>query len=60
MVTIKHYGEGVCKWCNKEKEGVEVETNDRSFTGFFCFPDLKRRLRLKCDGNTNGKVIEAK
>ena len=60
MVTIRSYGEHLCTWCQKEKEGVEVETDDRSFSGFFCFPDLKRILRLKCDGNTNGKPVESK
>ncbi len=49
MVTIKSYGETgrECIWCGKEKEGVEVETNDRSFVGFLCFQDLRRMLRLK-------------
>jgi hypothetical protein len=48
MVTIKTYGEGTCLWCRREgKEGVEVTSDDRSFVGFLCFPDLKRMLRLK-------------
>lgn len=47
MVTIKSYGQGNCLWCQKEKEGVEVVSDDRSFTGFLCMPDLKRLLRLK-------------
>jgi hypothetical protein len=42
MVTVKAYGEGTCIWCSKEKEGVEVATDDKSFVGFLCFPDLKR------------------
>ena len=46
MVTIKSYGEGTCLWCHREgKEGVDVVSEDRSFTGFLCFPDLKRLLR---------------
>ena len=40
-----------------EKEGVEVTTNDRSFVGFLCFPDLKRMLRLKSAAG-NGKAAE--
>jgi hypothetical protein len=59
MVTIKGYGETgrSCIWCGREKEGVEIETNDRSFVGFLCFSDLKRMLRLKtgsgqAQGNT--------
>lgn len=47
MVTIKSYGEGTCIWCSRDKEGVEVETDDRSFLGFLCFSDLKRMLKLK-------------
>ncbi len=59
MVTIKSYGEGTCTWCQKEKEGVEVETSDQSFNGFFCFPDLKRMLRLKSQA-TNGRSVESR
>lgn len=48
MVTIKSYGEGTCLWCQREgKEGVDLVSEDRSFTGFLCFTDLKRLLRLK-------------
>lgn len=47
MVTITQFGEGTCLWCQKQKEGVEVVSEDRSFTGFLCLPDLKRMLRLK-------------
>lgn len=47
MVTIKSYGEGTCIWCSRDKEGVDVETEDRSFLGFLCFNDLKRMLKLK-------------
>ena len=60
MVTIRSYGSAECIWCSKEKEGVDVETADRSFVGFLCFPDLKRMLRLKSHGTTNGKPVEAK
>lgn len=58
MVTIKRFGEDECIWCSKSKEGVEVESNDRSFVGFLCFPDLKRMLRLKST-TQNGKPLEA-
>ncbi len=59
MVTIRGYGEATCTWCQKAKEGVEVETQDRSFTGFFCFNDLKRMLRLKCQaGGAHGRPVE--
>ena len=49
MVTIKSYDETgqTCIWCGREKEGVEVETADKSFNGFLCLGDLKRMLRLK-------------
>ncbi len=47
MVTIKGYGEGICIWCGREKEGVDLVSDDRSFTGFLCFADLKRLLPLK-------------
>jgi hypothetical protein len=47
MVTIKSYGEGTCIWCAKQREGVDLVSDDRSFTGFLCFADLKRLLRLK-------------
>jgi hypothetical protein len=48
MITIKSYGEGTCLWCRKEnREGVDLTSDDRTFTGFLCFPDLKRLLRLK-------------
>ena len=47
MVKIDGYGTGTCIWCSKEKEGVEVATDDRSFVGFLCFTDLRRMLRLK-------------
>ncbi len=48
MITIKMYGEGTCLWCRKEnREGVDLVSADRTFTGFLCFPDLKRLLRLK-------------
>ncbi len=40
MVTIKSSGQGICIWCQAEKEGVEVETSDRSFMGFLCFSDV--------------------
>jgi hypothetical protein len=59
MVTIRSYGEGTCIWCSKEKEGVEVTTDDRSFVGFLCIPDLKRMLRLKAAAG-NGKAEAAK
>ena len=57
MVTIKSYGEGTCLWCQKTKEGVEVVSEDRSFTGFLCLPDMKRLLRLKSAAG-NGKAAE--
>jgi hypothetical protein len=57
MVTIKQYGDGTCLWCQREKEGVEVVSEDRSFNGFLCFPDLKRLLRLKSSAQ-NGKPVE--
>ena len=47
MVTIQGYGTRECIWCQREKEGVEVATEDRSFLGFLCFSDLRRMLRLK-------------
>lgn len=47
MVTIKSYGENTCIWCSRDKEGVEIATEDRSFLGFLCFADLKRVLKLK-------------
>jgi hypothetical protein len=62
MVTIKGYGETgrSCIWCGREKEGVEIETNDRSFVGFLCFSDLKRMLRLKTtNALTQGHVPSA-
>ena len=56
MVTIKGYGEGTCLWCQREgKEGVDVVSDDRSFVGFLCFPDLKRMLRLKSAGANGSK-----
>ena len=52
MVTIKGYGEGTCLWCRREgKEGVELISDDKSFVGFLCFPDLKRLLRLRSQGS---------
>ena len=60
MVTIKGYGEGTCLWCRREgKEGVELASDDKSFTGFLCFPDLKRLLRLK-SGAGYGSVLNQK
>lgn len=47
MVTITSYGQSECIWCGKAKEGVELETDDRSFVGFLCIADLRRMLRLK-------------
>lgn len=47
MVTIKSYGEGTCVWCGRDKEGVDIATDDQSFAGFFCFNDVKRVLKLK-------------
>ncbi len=55
MVTIKGYGQGICIWCQAEKEGVDVAADDRSFVGFLCFGDLKRMLRLK---TANGQSQE--
>ena len=57
MVTIKSYGEGTCIWCMKQREGVDLVSDDRSFTGFVCFADLKRLLRLK-SAAANGKRHE--
>ena len=58
MVTIKGYGQGTCLWCQREgKEGVELVSDDKSFTGFLCFTDLKRLLRLK-SVNSNGSRVE--
>ena len=58
MVTIKGYGDGTCLWCQREgKEGVELTSDDKSFVGFLCFPDMKRLLRLK--SQSNGKPGEA-
>ena len=54
MVTIKSYGSRECIWCGREKEGVEVTTDDKSFVGWLCFSDLKRMLRLK---SGNGLVV---
>ena len=58
MVTIRSYGQSTCIWCTKEKEGVDVTTEDSSFVGFLCFPDLKRMLRLKSTGSAkaNGEA----
>ena len=50
MVTIKSYGSRECIWCGREKEGVELTTDDKSFVGWLCFADLKRMLRLKSVG----------
>ena len=52
MVTIKSFGTRECIWCSKEKEGVEVATEDHSFVGWLCFADLKRMLRLKSAGQS--------
>jgi hypothetical protein len=51
MVTIKSYATRECIWCGREKEGVEVATDDKSFVGFLCLPDLRRMLRLKSQAN---------
>ena len=56
MVTIKSYGTHECIWCGREKEGVEVATDDKSFDGWLCFGDLKRMLRLK--SQSGGKKAE--
>ena len=60
MVTIKSYGQGECLWCRRpDKEGVELVSDDRTFTGFLCFQDLKRLLRLKSAGvNSNGSKAD--
>ena len=56
MVTIKGYGQGECLWCRRpDKEGVELVSDDRTFTGFLCFQDLKRLLRLKSAGASGSK-----
>lgn len=47
MVTINGVGDGTCIWCGKDKECLEVTSDDQSFVGLLCFPDLKRMLRLK-------------
>ena len=57
MVTIESFGEGTCLWCQREKEGVEVRSDDKSFMGFLCLADLKRMLRLKSQAGS-GKVAE--
>ena len=49
MVTIKSYGTHECIWCGREKEGVELASDDKSFVGWLCFADLKRMLRLKSE-----------
>ena len=54
MVTILGVGEADCIWCGKQKECLEVTTDDHSFVGALCFPDLKRMLRLK--STSNGQV----
>lgn len=60
MVTIKSYGSRECIWCGREKEGVEVTTDDKSFVGWLCFSDLKRMLRLKsAGGNGASRAIGA-
>lgn len=56
MVTIRSYGEAECIWCGREREGVEVSTDDRSFVGWLCFADLKRMLRLKTAGRQAAKT----
>lgn len=55
MVTILGVGEADCIWCGKQKECLQVTTEDRSFVGALCFPDLKRMLRLKSTANGQGK-----
>ena len=46
--TIRGYSEdGVCIFCQKEKEGIDVEFEDGSFDGFLCLADLKRALRMR-------------
>lgn len=60
MVTIKSYGQGTCLWCQREgKEGVELVSDDKSFVGFLCFPDLKRMLRLKTQTNGSGDDVSS-
>ena len=52
MLTIVKLSEGPCLWCGKEKEGVEVAFEDRSFPpGTLCWADLKRAIKLKSNGN---------
>ena len=59
MVTIKSYGSRECIWCGREKEGVEVTTDDKSFVGWLCFSDLKRMLRLKSAGGNGASRAPA-
>jgi hypothetical protein len=48
MLTILGRSEGTCLWCGKEKEGVEVIFDDKSFPpGALCWVDLKRAIKLK-------------
>ena len=63
MVTIKRFSEGMCIWCSKEKEGVELVSDDKSFVGFLCFPDLRRLLRLKsasADGRKDEGAVSSR
>ena len=59
MVMIKSFGEGTCIWCSKEKEGVELASDDKSFVGFVCFPDLKRLLRLKSTATEHDPILSS-
>lgn len=49
-VSFKTDGPGTCAWCQKEKDEVfEVAFSDKSFVGLYCWADIKKAVKMKCE-----------
>ncbi len=56
-VEFKSAGPGKCRWCKADKDLVlELAFSDGSFAGKYCFPDFKKALLDKLEGEETSKA----
>lgn len=52
MLKILRFSDKRCFWCNSQKDCVDVEFDDKTFSGTLCRGDMWRLLRARSNGRT--------
>ena len=47
MLRILRFSDKRCFWCNAQKDCVDVEFDDKTFSGTLCRGDMWRLLRAR-------------